>query len=67
MTVERQYGLIIFTCDRENSAQCEGELETETADWGEALSALRSSRWRAFPLRPGPGYIHCCPCCTVPR
>lgn len=67
MTIERQYGQIIFVCDRQTSARCEESLDTETNDWNDALKRMTGARWRASPLRPGPGWIHCCSRCTVPR
>lgn len=68
MTVERQYGQIIFTCDQENSARCEDTLETGESEWNAAMTALHEAHWRVFgPRQPGGKWIHCCARCTVPR
>lgn len=65
MTIERQYGAIIFVCDQENMAACEGTLETGESDWADAMTALNRAHWRVF--RRGAGWIHCCSKCLVPR
>ncbi len=40
--IDRQQNLIIFICD-----SCDEFLETETDDFQEALSVLRSNNWTA--------------------
>lgn len=68
MTVERQYGHIIFICDQENSARCEETLDTEESEWNAAMTAMNRAHWRAFPPRSAGGkWVHCCSRCTVPR
>lgn len=65
MTIERQHGHIIFVCDRETSARCDGYYDTETGDFNEALRRMTGAAWRVFGSRGS--YIHCCPRCLVPR
>lgn len=60
-------GPFFFKCDRNNSARCPRTLATETTVFDEARGRLNGANWRAFRLTPGPGWIHCCPRCTVPR
>jgi hypothetical protein len=70
MTIERQYGKIIFTCDVEESPRCEEQLETEASEWTAAREVFEEAGWRAFPrdrVAGAPTFIHCCKNCPVPR
>ena len=67
MTIDRQYGKVVLVCDQQNSARCDETIETGKADFGEALAAAKREGWTVHALRPGPGFVHCCPRCTVPR
>lgn len=66
MTVERQYGKIIFTCDVEQSARCEEQIETGETDFTAALAEAKQDGWTVHRKADG-GYMHCCPRCPVPR
>lgn len=65
MTIERQYGKIIFTCDVENSAQCEEQVETGKTGFVAALQAMKEEGWTPFSL-DGTTWQHCCSECEVP-
>lgn len=56
MSVERQYGDIIFTCNT-----CDDTLETGTSNFDAALSALRQAGW--YASKKGDTWIHVCHDC----
>lgn len=71
MTIERQYGKIIFICDVESSPQCEEQMETEESDFMQALAVAKAAGWDVAAGTPTPGaaqdWIHFCPKCPRPR
>lgn len=57
MTVEREYGNIVFICD-----ECGDDLNTGTKDWEEAKEIAGDEGW--VPIPDGNTWIHCCPDCA---
>jgi hypothetical protein len=67
MTIERQYGRIIFVCDVERSPRCEELLDTKTGDFPEALEMAKSQGWLMRPEHPGSrDWLHWCRFCPRP-
>ena len=58
MSIERQYGKIIFICDT-----CEESLETKTDDWNEARAKMQAEGWRS--KKYGVDWVHGCERCGV--
>lgn len=52
----REYGKIVFECDR-----CGGTLDTNTAEWSEALHEFTLDGWRA--TKYGKDWTHLCDAC----
>lgn len=67
MTIERQYGKLIFVCDVGTSARCDDNFETDEEDFAPALAAAQAEGWAAVPLRNSKGFIHHCGKCPRPR
>lgn len=56
MTIDNQYGNIVFSCD-----SCGEVLETGTSDFGSARNMLRRASWK--PKKIGDDWVHACPGC----
>jgi hypothetical protein len=71
MTIERQYGKIIFVCDQQDSVRCDEQIETEESDFNDALRVAKAEGWRSVPLDQAgggaPKFVHVCGHCSVPR
>lgn len=67
MSVERQYGKIIFVCDVGRSPKCEELIHTGESDFYEALAAMKAAGWQAISQRHGGGWLHWCKNCPRPR
>lgn len=67
MSVERQYGLIIFLCDVGKSSRCEEQIETDLSDFREAYQFAQTKGWNAVPLTGGTSFMHYCGRCPRPR
>lgn len=59
MSLERQHGKIIFTCD---DGKCHESLDTDTRNFDEALEMLKSEEWKTYKNKDG-SYTHICPTC----
>ena len=57
MSIERQFGKIIFVCD-----SCEDDIETDKKDFNEALEYTKQEKWRSFRTKTG-AWRHYCPEC----
>lgn len=53
----RIYGEIVFQCDC-----CDKTLDTDTKDFDEALSKMRSEEWKC--RKSGKDWLHYCPDCN---
>jgi hypothetical protein len=71
MTIDRQYGKIIFICDQQDNPRCDEQIETEESDFNDALRAAKAEGWRSVPLDHAgggaPKLVHVCSHCSVPR
>ena len=45
MTIERQYGKIIFICDSGTSPRCDEQIETGESEFADALRKARREGW----------------------
>lgn len=61
MSIDRQYGKVVFTCD-----ECDDTLETDMRDFGEALRAVKDAGWFAHRDDDDMEWVHVCPDC-LPR
>lgn len=67
MTIERQYGKLIFTCDVGTGSRCDEQIETGLEDFIEALAVTREAGWGSVPYDGGRGWMHFCGNCPRPR
>jgi hypothetical protein len=58
VSIERQFGRIIFCCD-----WCTNQLETDEEDWNEALQVKRSEGWGS--RKDGDQWIDVCEQCKA--
>lgn len=70
MTIDRQYGKIIFACDIGTVSWCDGYIETGEREFEAAFTVAKAEGWRAIPLDSADGapkFIHVCGNCPTPR
>lgn len=56
MSIARQEGTIWFLCDR-----CSNTLDTEEADFGEAVAVMQGAGWTALRVGTPGDWEHICP------
>lgn len=59
MTVQREYGEIIFECD-----ECGALLDTHTKDWQESKSVLERDNWSYARDDDTNEWLHFCETCS---
>jgi hypothetical protein len=58
MTIDRQHGKLILSCD-----SCDAAYEGNSAEWNEVWPEAKAEGWKAKKI--GKDWVHACPDCEV--